>query len=291
MAKIMTTSPVFNFWVTFSSPKTDQKDEEETDLQKSLISDRGQKSSWFLGLVWVQLASCGAISKSLTEADLTHFNLECLTAAAEVLNLNINNRQSSWFSRLHLEHGLSPRPLLVLAFVREDRIPRLPTVSDLQIVPGHQAHCMPLVVGPVEVGDRVLAVERDDLLGGARRQLQEVHLVAVGLVVDIKGVGVKLAHPHLLVIGHDGDLVGHGGLGLDAGGACLHVAVGQDCILGVHSVGVNPVVAAWFGWMVCLQGLAVLCWSLLSAIWLGEHVEGGLQPLKGSLHGLALLLR
>ena len=62
MAKIMTTSPVFNFWVTFSSPKTDQKDEEETDLQKSQISDRGQKSSWFLGLVWVQLASCGAIS-------------------------------------------------------------------------------------------------------------------------------------------------------------------------------------------------------------------------------------
>jgi len=53
MAKIMTTSPVFNFWVTFSSPKTDQKDEEETDLQKSLISDQGQQSS----VSWVGLGS------------------------------------------------------------------------------------------------------------------------------------------------------------------------------------------------------------------------------------------
>ena len=53
MAKIMTTSPVFNFWVTFSSPKTDQKDEEETDLQKSLISDGGQISS----VSWVGLGS------------------------------------------------------------------------------------------------------------------------------------------------------------------------------------------------------------------------------------------
>ena len=53
MAKIMTTSPVFNFWVTFSSPKTDQKDEEETDLQKSQISNRGQKSS----VSWVGLGS------------------------------------------------------------------------------------------------------------------------------------------------------------------------------------------------------------------------------------------
>ena len=53
MAKIMTTSPVFNFWVTFSSPKTDQKDEEETDLQKYLISDQGQQSS----VSWVGLGS------------------------------------------------------------------------------------------------------------------------------------------------------------------------------------------------------------------------------------------
>ena len=35
---------------------------------------------------------------SLTEADLADFNLECLAAASEVLNLDVNNWQSRWFS-------------------------------------------------------------------------------------------------------------------------------------------------------------------------------------------------
>ena len=68
MAKIMTTSPVFNFWVTFSSPKTDQKDEEETDLQKSQISDRGQKS--FLGFLgWFGFNSPPVAPSAVTRRD------------------------------------------------------------------------------------------------------------------------------------------------------------------------------------------------------------------------------
>ena len=152
-----------------------------------------------------ELEKCGTrfqqiLTMSLTEADLAHFNLECLAAASKVLDLNVDNRQSGWFSRLHLEDGLCPGPLLVLAFVGEDGISRLPAVPDLQVVPGHQAHCMPLVVRPVEMGNSVLAVEGDGLLRRSRRQLEEVHLVAVGLVVDVKCVAVQLANPRLLVV-------------------------------------------------------------------------------------------
>jgi len=103
MANTLTTSPVFEIWVTFSRPPlADQKHEKEPDLVKSEISEA--RNLKFLGEpVWVTrsqwaLTSCGAISISLTEADLADFNLECLAAATKVLNLDVDNGQSRWFS-------------------------------------------------------------------------------------------------------------------------------------------------------------------------------------------------
>jgi len=146
------------------SPTKTRHQKQEFDPSKSEIS-KEVRNLLFLGCLVVTVRRLTSISASLTEADLADFNLESLTAASEVLHLDIDNGQSGWFSRLHLEHCLRPRPLLVLAFVRKDGIPRLPPVSDFQVVPGHQAYCMPLVVRPVQMGHGVLAVEGYGLLG------------------------------------------------------------------------------------------------------------------------------
>jgi len=172
MAKLVATSPVFDIWVTFFLPPN------QTGPWKRPLASRNPKfpgreiqlsEPWPVWLTRSQqaLTSCGAISIFLAEADLAHFNLECLVASTKVLDLDVNDGQSCWLPRLHLEDRLRPRPLLVLALVGEHLVPSLPTVLDLQVVPGHQAHCMSLVIGPVEVGNSVLAVERYGLLSRA----------------------------------------------------------------------------------------------------------------------------
>ena len=50
-----------------------------------------------------------------------------------------------------------------------------------------------------------------------------------------------LPEPDLLLLGGDAQLVRHDGLGLDAGGLGRHVAVDEDGVLRVSTVGVDPV--------------------------------------------------
>ncbi len=65
------------------------------------------------------------------------------------------------------DHGLAPVPLVVRrASVLRDRVAEFPSVSYLQVVPGHERERLPLVsAAGVVVGHRAQAVVSDLLLG------------------------------------------------------------------------------------------------------------------------------
>ena len=84
-----------------------------------------------------------------------------------------------------------------------------------------------MISGIVE-GNGVLAVEDDGLLRPGGHELEVVHLVTVGLILEVKVRLLKVTEPHLPLIGQDVDSWGYGWLGSDTGGSSVHVAVNQD---------------------------------------------------------------
>ena len=95
----------------------------------------------------------------------------------------------------------------------------------------------------VMVGYRVKAVVGDALCGLGGQHLQEGDLVAVGLVSEGEALGWDIREPCLSLTGLIIDLFGFTWFWLDTGGGNFrfHVAVHQDSILGISSIGINPV--------------------------------------------------
>ena len=83
----------------------------------------------------------------------------------------------------------------------------------------------------------------DGLAGFGGQHLQEGDLVAVRLVRQLEAAGLHrdVREPSQTVLGDVHHFLRHGGLGGDAGGQLLHVAVDQDGVVGVAGVGVDPV--------------------------------------------------
>jgi len=147
-----------------------------------------------------------APERHLIEANLSDFEFELLCWISEVLNSNVDHRQSGRFDSGDLEDCLVPAVVLLLAAVGQHVVLEPAAVPDLQVVPGHEGDSLPQVAADVLIGDGVETVVGDLLLGLGGEQLEEAHLVTVRLVREVEvGVGL-LADPHLLLLGDDVDL-------------------------------------------------------------------------------------
>jgi len=162
---------------------------------------------------------------------------------AKILNFNIHNRKSCRFCCVDIKDGFGPGTLFVFAIILADSVLCLPTVSDLHVIPGHEGDGIPGVIPGVKEGHGALAVEGDSLFCSGRLKLQMVKLVAVSLVVDIKGVVLVVSDPHLLLVRHDGDFLRHRRFGIDASSSSIHVAVNENRVFLVISIGINPILS------------------------------------------------
>jgi hypothetical protein len=220
---------------------------------------------------------------------LPHFNLEELVSTAEVLHLHVHDGQAGGLRALDLEDGLGPGVGPLLAPVAHHLVLELAPAPDLQVVPGHEAQRLDALAAWILKGDAVATMVDDLLLRFGGQELQEAHLIAVRLVVDDKSVRGHVSDPQLLLLGDNVVLFGYRGLGLDAGGARLHVAVGQNGVLGIRAVGIDPVFAAGFIRVEGPQLAARLGGRVLVAGRAVELGEGGLELLVGADDEVLLL--
>lgn len=140
------------------------------------------------------------------------------------------------------------------------------------------------VGGGVEDGDGVVAVKRDRLRAHGRLVSQETHLATIGLVgkrFSVSEVGrepLVSAGPGSAVEREVFALVVSGGFGIDAGLVFADVTVNLNGIVGVSTVGVDPVHTVGQIWLAESQISA-----RVSGVLFSSRFQGGLLDDLGNI--------